>query len=160
MELKRSTIVTGVPRKLKKATGHATAPCCTVIVNSLWDRLHDNPLATGQRYYCRQCGTRYLQKYGVMLEMLMKGQSMYARADFPPDSWQDVKALAVEERYAKGSDMNVDYFLDNLPEVHPMGHEWMTAKAGQLGVYRCDVETFTKLPLWQWDQLFHLREKK
>ena len=35
------------------AAGGAMYPCCTVTVTSLWKRLHEDLVATGQRWYCR-----------------------------------------------------------------------------------------------------------
>ena len=37
-------------------SGGAEWPCCTVILTKDWARLHDDPLATKQKWYCKVCG--------------------------------------------------------------------------------------------------------
>eukprot|EP00974_Lingulodinium_polyedra_P108644 10515725-Lingulodinium_polyedra.AAC.1 len=39
--------------------------CRTAIASVIWDRLREDPLAMGQRRYCRRCPTRYKMSFGV-----------------------------------------------------------------------------------------------
>eukprot|EP00969_Alexandrium_andersonii_P177029 7827556-Alexandrium_andersonii.AAC.1 len=46
--------------------------CC--VSSKIWDTLHDDPAAYGQRWYCPRpgCGARYLPKRGVVCEIIDK----------------------------------------------------------------------------------------
>eukprot|EP00974_Lingulodinium_polyedra_P107882 10443332-Lingulodinium_polyedra.AAC.1 len=69
--------------------------CRTAVASSIWDRLHEDPLAVGQRRYCRRCPTRYKMSFGVAAELIFKGgkcdMGLYARMQFPPQDMQDLK---------------------------------------------------------------------
>eukprot|EP00974_Lingulodinium_polyedra_P063392 6120805-Lingulodinium_polyedra.AAC.1 len=52
-------------------TGHdwEDPRCKTVIAAAIWDKLHDDRLAVGQRWYCRRCPARYKTSFGVVVEL-------------------------------------------------------------------------------------------
>ena len=64
--------------------GGAEWPCNTVIESQLWDRLQDELQASRQRWYCKCCSARYRTKFGVMVEIVIKGQPMYCHSELPP----------------------------------------------------------------------------
>eukprot|EP00974_Lingulodinium_polyedra_P119752 11172352-Lingulodinium_polyedra.AAC.1 len=44
--------------------------CKTAIASAaIWDRLRDDPLAVGQRWYCKRCPTRYKTSFGIVVEL-------------------------------------------------------------------------------------------
>ena len=79
--------------------GGAEQPCNTVIERQLWDRLKDELQASGQRCYCKCCKARYKTKFGVMVEIVIKGQAMYCQAEFPPNNVQDAKLMKMEKDF-------------------------------------------------------------
>ena len=63
--------------------GGAAWLCNAVSESQLWDRLKDQPEASGQRWYCTCCEARYRTKFGVVVETVMKGESAYFHAELP-----------------------------------------------------------------------------
>ena len=66
--------------------------CLTMACSARWVRRHEHPAAKGQRWYCPVCDTRYRQKWGTLVELVVGGQSYWAKADMPPGNWWDFKA--------------------------------------------------------------------
>ena len=69
--------------------------CCTLIVSSQWTRKHDDPCATGQKWYCKICEAKYKTTSGMMVQMIYNGQSHFVRASFPTHDLQKIKANCV-----------------------------------------------------------------
>ncbi len=70
--------------------------CHTLTVSSLWNRLHQDPIATKQRWYCPVCQAKYKTTNVVMVELMCNGETSYVKAPFPPDDIADLKAMAVD----------------------------------------------------------------
>ena len=45
--------------------------------SDVWERAHLDVLAPKQRWYCTECTARYRPKWGVPLEIISPGRSMY-----------------------------------------------------------------------------------
>jgi len=91
-----------------------------------WKRLHSNPAATGQRWYCQACqGKRYKTAMGLVVEMRVRQQDgshllFYFWAPLPPDHMKDAQLMKIQERFAK-QNMSADELLSRLPRVEPSG---------------------------------------
>ena len=87
---------------LRKWDPAGLSRCNTATNSFIWDRLHSDPLATGQRWYCPECGKRNTTTYGVIVELIDRSHdppvAMYSKAGFPPQDIQDLKALCVREK--------------------------------------------------------------
>ena len=66
--------------------------CNTLIESKQWDRLHEDPNATGQRWYCCNCGAKYRTKFGVLIEWKINGIAHYLLAELPPPTSGTSKA--------------------------------------------------------------------
>ena len=129
--------------------------CCTMILSKHWGQLHKEFTATGQRWYCKRCGTRYRTKFGVIIEIVIKGVPYYARATFPEGDWLDVKFLAVERAFSGYSSGQA--LLDALPEVKPLDKGMVLEEVkGMEGVYRYSMKMFAGIPLMEWDNFYNL----
>eukprot|EP00969_Alexandrium_andersonii_P018380 803485-Alexandrium_andersonii.AAC.1 len=67
-----------------------------MILSSKWARLHEDPLANQQRWYCNVRGQGYKTSYGVICEF---GQGpdkpvLWCRATIPDDAFKDIKFMA------------------------------------------------------------------
>jgi hypothetical protein len=139
--------------------------CGTIICSKIWDRLHDDPLATGQRYYCRCCKGRYWTRYGTMLQILIPGQMpAFLRASVPPTDNEDVKAMYLEEEINPDSPEDL-YF--KIPHAVPHADGTFIRPATQAEMYDqswspygsfriLKIEEFEAMPLWHWEQMFSM----
>ncbi len=132
--------------------GGSAWPCGTVIISSAWSRMHQDPLATKQRWYCNTCHAKYKTSFGMVLEFIIQRRSYFLRIPFPPKGWSDIKKMAVERKYKAKTP---EELLLLLPDVHPTTNEWMNATA-EYGVYRFDPKAFEQVPALVWDQLYTL----
>ena len=129
-----------------------TERCTTLTVSSLWNRLHHDPLATGQRWYCPVCEARYKTSNGVMVEMLIQGVSYCLKAPFPTDDIIDLKAMAVEKHHAEAK--SPEELLMAIPEAHPVGAGWLVATEHD-GSYSYQEAVFEDIPSLNWDQIYN-----
>ena len=58
-------------------SGGASNQCNTLILSKDWGRMKQDPLATGQRWYCKVCFARYAHKFGQVVEVSYKDQVFY-----------------------------------------------------------------------------------
>ena len=137
--------------------GHADWPCNTLILSDKWDRLHADPEAAKQRWYCPICNTRYRTKFGVLTEIidLSKASAYYALAEFPPDGLKDVKMMAIEEKFKTCS--TPQELLAALPKIVPWKFGTLLRPAGPEGAWHIDMKQLEGLPHLEWFQLYNLR---
>ena len=98
--------------------GGAERPCNTVIESQLWDRLKDELQASGQRCYCKCCKARYKTKFGVMVQIVIKGQATYCRAELPPCNIEDAKFVMMEKDFQEHK--TPEALLSALPMIAPL----------------------------------------
>ena len=72
-------------------------PCGAVIPSKTWRTFHEDPLAPKQRWYCVCCGAKYLTKFGMIIELEIRGEIFYVKAEIPPHSLEDLRAMWLEE---------------------------------------------------------------
>ena len=142
-----------------RSWGGGDSICPTMTVSSLWHRLHTDPMATKQRWYCPTCQAKYKTTNGVLVEVMHRGTTVYSRAEFPDDAWKDVKACAVQEMAAArlGRDAaNASELLANIPEAHPFENEWLRPVPSAPGSYMFHPDTFKSVPILKWEEVFSL----
>ena len=135
--------------------------------SSVWDTKFDDPLAPKQRWYCKWCGNRYFLWMGVLIGLVIKGKARYAAADEIPWGLKDVKCMSIEQRFQEiiSAGCTPLELKDALPTVAPVdGGELLKPALGEngtpmQGVYRVDLPLFDQLPRFNWDDLYHLRDK-
>ena len=128
-------------------------PCNTVIVSAAWDRMHADPEAYKQRWYCNVCGAKYMTKFGVMLEFVICGTSYFMQAPFPVGGWQAVKNKCIETRFVGCK--TPDALLKAMPTVHPTTSDWLI-KTTKWGVYSVVPGAMEDVPMMRWDQIFNV----
>ena len=137
--------------------GGTDYPCNTLILSDDWDRLHAEPDAVKQRWYCPVCHTRYKTKFGVLTEILdvPKASAYYALAEFPPDGLKDVKMMAIEEKFKHCS--TPQELLASLPKIVPWKFGTLLHPAGPKGAWHIDMKQLEGLAHLSWYQLYNLR---
>ena len=73
-----------------------------------WSPKSDDPNAPAQRWYCPVCGARYRAAYGVLVEILLKGdteKAIYCKADLPPGNMYHLMTLCAQGRVTHVDDM-------------------------------------------------------
>ena len=75
--------------------------CGTAILSAKWRRLKEDKTATGQRYYCMVCGSRYKTSNGVLIEMKINKKCFYTLADIPHTGIEDLRSMIIESRFGK-----------------------------------------------------------
>jgi hypothetical protein len=144
--------------------GH-TPECGALIPSETWARLHEDPEASGQRWYCNYCkhmwgqGTKYKTKWGVVVEMCCRRidgtlQYMYCQAPFPQQGIQDAKLMMVEKQFAL-KDMTAKELLAALPKIVP-GSTSLIEEAVVPNVFKFKNMEIKDLPMFDWNQLFNL----
>ena len=95
--------------------GAAEWPCDTLILSKEWHRMHKDPMASKQRWYCEECDAKYKTKYGVVCELLMgDGNLRYCAAPIPCQ-------VHVGAKHA-GPSPNARGTLRQHPHRHAAGH--------------------------------------
>ena len=142
---------------LRKWDAAGTDRCNTATNSFAWDRLHADPLATKQRWYCPECGKRYTTTYGVIVELIDRtitpAVAMYSKAEFPPQDIQDLKALCVQQKLRQAK--SPKELLDSLPWMSVADQTHIFTKSKD-GVFRFCNETRENLPQLEWYQLYNL----
>ena len=69
-----------------------TETCWTVITANAWHRKFEDPLHTGQAWYCPVCRCRYKTSFGTLCEWRVGGKSYICLATYPPISVENLKA--------------------------------------------------------------------
>ena len=129
--------------------------CCTVIESLCWDRLHDDPKATTQRWYCI-CMPKYRVKFGVLCEISSGERCLYCKAELPPHDLPDAKGMMIETRF-KGC-KTPEALLDALPRISPVERGSFLAALPQKGHHKADRGTMMNLLLLSWSQLYNLEK--
>ena len=129
----------------------ATETCSTLTTSSAWQRKHEDPLQSQQRWYCPICGATYKTRSGTMVQMVLNGESMFVRAEIPTEAFKQVKAASVQRTHAHAT--TPEELLRAIPEAAVRATEWLQPVTGMRGVYTYTEEVFKDIPLLQWDQL-------
>ena len=131
--------------------------CCTLIESKSWDRRYKDDLAAPkQRWYC-DCKARYKTKWGVLVELILKGMCMYCRAELPPESMKDAKAMQIQRTFA--SYKTPEDLLDALPVIQPRDQKKFITPhpCGREGFWKFDNDQMKGLNKLEWNQLFNLQ---
>ena len=127
--------------------------CCTMIASSQWNRKHLDPCAIKQRWYCRVCQARYTTTSGVMIQMVVDGQSRFIRAEFPPQALQNIKWHQVRETH-KGA-LTPEALLDAIPEASPLSEAATIEEVpGMQGVYSFIAVVHDSKANFDWNSLY------
>jgi hypothetical protein len=141
-------------------SGGEVYPCNTLISSKMWRKLHDDPMATGQRWYCLECNAKYLTRFGVVIELLMGDDKLrYCQAELPPQGIMDAKFMSVEGM--SGQVQTPQELYNKLKTVSPLAHVSTIAQTKNEGHYKFVGEmTMGSLPKMEWEQLFNLVDFK
>ena len=146
-----------------------TEKCGTIICSKIWDRLFEDPMAVGQRYYCRCCNGRYRHAHGTLIQVQAPGCSpTFLRATVPPTDNSDVVALSLEDTLDPTSPEDL---YNRLPTAVPYADgtfirpavpgDMYRAGMSRTGVWKIlQIEAFMGLPLYPWAQMFNLFNEK
>ena len=110
-----------------------------------WKRLHCDPSAKGQRWYCTVCHTRYKTTFGILCELWFARDAgtniaNYVLAEFPPWELQDAKAMMIERNFADATRTAED-LLAALPRTTPMDQgAFMQPVGTEAGAYKFDYD--------------------
>ncbi len=127
-------------------------------LSKMWDKLHVNPLAQGQRWYC-WCMGRYLTKYGIIVEFIINDVPHYCWAPFPVQGLVDAKALMVEGRMSVHNAKSPDHLYTLIKAVKPVASESLIKeRADMKGSFNFVNISFSELPVLDWNQVFALAE--
>jgi hypothetical protein len=137
--------------------GGGVWPCCTLIESMAWDRLHDDPAHTGQRWYCKKCRAKYKTKYGLLCEIIVDKKGFYCKAELPPMAMLDAKFMKIQEDYHQYD--TPEALLAALPKVKPLAVDRLFMKTGIDGHYSFDKGLLDELETLNWMQLFNLRKQ-
>jgi hypothetical protein len=149
--------------------GGGKKPCNTIILAKHWSRMKDDPTASGQRWYCQYCCTKYATGFGLVIELVMNDEPRYCRATLPPQGAQDIKLLAVEVKMAKAKKTyNTPMELYNLiPDAIPLGVDQDLVKVTRSicrpypfieGHYQLQGMELDDLPIWNFMDIFNFAE--
>ena len=131
-----------------------------MILSRTWNRLFDDPVQTGQRWYCCHCGARFATKYGMVIEIVINDKSHWAKATIPDFSLQDAKAMMIEKNHEMLE--TPQELLDAIPRVEPMDAEAFMnpMPEHEEGSYKFTKEVYDKMAEFEWQSLYNITEVK
>lgn len=128
-------------------------PCGHLTTSKQWKKLHEDPNAKGQRWYCPKCEARYKTSYGHLVELRISTQWYYCSADFMDDITRDAKFILAEQQFTECK--SPEQLYNAIPTVKP--HETslihLTEKEG---CYKVEPQVLKDLPNLEWMQLYNL----
>jgi hypothetical protein len=139
--------------------GAVESKCNSLILNKDWQRQHVDILAPGQRWKCRCCGTKYLTKFGMIVEIRwVGGGASLSLAPCTDDDDKDLHACILQDKFPDVK--TAEELYDLIPTVVPQESAFLR-KAVQAdfwggeyqdhGVYKLEhFEVLQSLPLWNW----------
>ena len=141
-------------------------PCNTIILSKEWNRkFQDDPLHSQQAWYCNICATRYVTKYGMLLELFSNEEAMYMKAPVKPFDILDLLALKFEEDYKPqtpeelyGKIPTANIAMNAVVRKAGQGDDWKGRNRLE-GVYKVDNAFFEALPMWEWFDIFTFSSK-
>ena len=124
--------------------------CRILICSNDWGRYNTNdPMATGQRWYCL-CGAKYKTAWGQVVEMMHDGDSLFFRATIPEHVFEDIRAMSYESTLKPATPMDL---FHQVPTAKPSCPEDIMRKMDKKGHFRMLIDPKT-LPLWSWHQIY------
>jgi hypothetical protein len=141
-------------------SGGEEYPCNTLIASKDWRTLHDDPLATKQRWYCKECNAKYMVRFGVVIELLMGDDKLrYMQAELPPQGIMDAKFMTVEGM--SGHVQTPQELYDKIKTVSPLAHVNTIAPTKNAGHFKfVGAVQMGSMPSMEWEQLFNLVDFK
>jgi hypothetical protein len=141
-------------------SGGTEWPCNTLISSKEWRTLHDDPMATKQRWYCKECNARYATRFGVVCELQMgDGKLRYCQAELPPQGIMDAKFMSIEG--IAGAVQTPQELYDKIATVSPLACVSTIQQTQNKGYYKFVGEmTMDGLPKMEWEQLYNLVDFK
>ena len=103
--------------KCMPKAGDPKGCCGTVIVSKAWSRKLALPWATGQRWYCNCCTAAYKTTMGMLTEIHSSTGAIYWIVSSFPGEMNDVKWMAVEEKY--GAARSPEDLYNRIPTTVP-----------------------------------------
>ena len=80
--------------------GAVDSQCNSLILNKDWMRMREDIWAPKQKWKCRCCGTRYLTKFGMVVEIgWVAGGSALSLAPCTDEDDKDLHALILQDRF-------------------------------------------------------------
>ena len=121
-------------------------------LSSQWKRRHEDPLARKQRWYCPACDARYKTTSGVLVELVYGGATHYVRADFPPETIQEVKWACVQRAHDHAR--TPEALLASIPDAAPASGIVLQKMEGLPGSWLYNREALASIPPLNWAKLF------
>ena len=126
-----------------------------MILSKVWKRLFDELEHTKQRWYC-YCRTRYKTKFGLIIEIVIKGVCHWMRASFPGQEIQNIIFAQIEKQFTQYDTPQELYGV--LPNVYPLDRElFVKPIADHEGHYKFNKELFYGLPELEWNLLYNMK---
>jgi hypothetical protein len=137
--------------------------CNTLLLNKEWLRKHDDPMAPRQKWKCRCCGSKYLTKMGMIVEIRwIGGGASLSLADCTDDDDKDLHAMILQDKFAGAK--TPEELYDMIPTVVPQESAflrkavpadfWGGSAFQDHGVYKLEnFEVLASLPRWNWKDI-------
>ena len=135
-------------------------PCCTVVLAKRWDqKIKSEAWAPGQCWYCPCCNAKYRPKFGMLVEMHIRGTPYWMLAE-EAGEYKDIKHMRVEADTPHAKTPKELY--DLIKDVHPVvGEVVRPAIQSEMlhgkdcyGVYKVTaLPELQKNGMWQWENL-------
>jgi hypothetical protein len=131
--------------------------CRSVIKSKYWDTKFEDPLACGQKWYCKR-HAKFNAGWGVIIEMKFNSEKglRYYRADVPDDHVKD--ALSMKHEHDLGHLVTTpEELYARMRAVAPTVNSIIHCVDEEKGHYRIpNADDLAKIPEWSWYDLFTL----
>ena len=136
--------------------------CLSIVPSIDWET--DTPCKVDARKWTcpsKCCWAKFKAGWGqlvVITRALPAGglEMLYMRAEVPPWSLEDIRAMHLEETVAKSCD-TPESLLSKMARVLPSTNDLVIAKPGEPGMRMfCDRKLLESLPFFKWEQIFNM----
>ena len=139
--------------------------CLTLILSKDWcNAYNDDPLHTQQRWHCNICGARQRAKMGMVMEIWMQDEFLYAKIGAKDFETKDLQGMYLEDTIAPEDRDTPEALYKSLKRQKPNeGHHiwaatekdfWRGKPESTDGVYKINKDWYDGLPDWEWKHLF------
>ncbi len=142
-------------------------PCCAVIPMESWHTTDDKS-AWKPRWYCVCCGARYQVKFGMIIEIEIKDQFYYVKAQIPPGNYEEIRAdylknhskwSSLEDLLNKLKTQNIKQHPSRMQVLRPMTSDDVYYGTNvDPNVFKITPNVFEQLQEFHWEEIMNFAQ--
>ena len=146
-------------------TDQGHGKCLTLILSKDWcNAYNDDPMHKHQRWHCNICAVRQRPWMGMLLEIWMQDEFLYAKIDVKDFEVKDVQGMYLEDNIPLAQRETPEKLYASLKRQKPNEGShirqateadfWKEKPKSTDGVYIISKDWYEELENWEWKHLF------